>query len=325
VAFGVIQIVLGGLAALAIPFMLLSALLSRKAPGGAMPVGSYVASTVTWAVIAVAFVVLGIGSIRACRWAWALTLILSWVWLLMGVLVTILLTAVLPAAFLAGFRKAAEANPAAVGAAMPTGIIAVVLTFVIVFFAVFFIVVPIAFLLFYRRQDVEETCKRRDPVERWTDRCPLPVLAPSLLFACAVPYYLLMSVTTPLLPFFGKYLTGVPGGLGCIALAGIDAYLALSLFRLKAAGWWIAVAALMLRVVSAAITFRRANLFQAYAKLGWQSQQLEMLSQNPAVTAGLWWGLGFTLLFLGYLLWIKRYFSRPPVRNGMVSLASPGV
>ena len=35
--------------------------------------------------LAVAFIWLGVGSIRARRWAWTLTVVLSWMWLIMGV------------------------------------------------------------------------------------------------------------------------------------------------------------------------------------------------------------------------------------------------
>ena len=46
--------------------------------------------------------------------------------------------------------------------------------------AVFMLLLPAAFLVFYQRASVRATCQRRDPQARWTDRCPLPVLAVSL-------------------------------------------------------------------------------------------------------------------------------------------------
>jgi hypothetical protein len=185
---------------------------------------------------------------------------------------------------------------------------------VIVFFSIFLVLVPIAFLLFFRRQDVEETCKRRDPVERWTDRCPLPVLAVSLLFGFGAVYSVLTAVTTPVLPFFGRYLTGIGAAAGLVAMAGVEGFVALSLYRLRLAGWWIAVGALLLRVISAALTFRRTDLLDLYAKMGWSETQLQQMRANPALRSGsmmLWWSLAFSVLFLGYLVWIKRYFAAP--------------
>ena len=309
-AFGILQIILGALVSLGIPFLLLGALLSRKV-GGGMPVGSYVLTVISYLFGAAVLVTLGIGSIRARRWAHALTLILSWAWLFIGIMMTVFLTAVLPSTFVTAFRQAAARNPNATE--MPTGVMAVILTFVIVLFSVFLIVLPLVFLLFYRKKDVEETVKHRDPVERWTDRCPLPVLAASLLFTWACPYYLAMSATTPLIPFFGRYLTGIPGAIGCLLFAILDGYLAYSLFHVQVAGWWTAIAALTLRTISSVVTYAHGDLLQAYSRMGWKDTQLQMMNQNPMFRSNLilWWSVGFLLAFVGYMLWIKRYFHSP--------------
>jgi len=324
--FGVIQIILGALVALLIPMALLGALMSRKMTGTVMPMGTYLMTCLTYGLLAIVLITLGIGSIRARRWAWALTLILSWFSLIIGVFATVFMTAVLPAAFAVGLRKAAAANPGA--GDLPAGVTAVILTFIIVLFAVFLVAIPLAFVLFYRRQDVEATCKRRDPVDRWTDRCPLPVLAASLLFACAASYYLFLSFTTPLVPFFGKYLTGIPGGIGCLVLAAVDGCLAVWFFRVRLFGWWVGVISSALRTISAAITFARGDLMQAYSHLGWKPAQIETMSGNPMLRGRLvlWWSLLYLLVILGYIVWIKRYFHAAPVDVGPqhdVSLAAP--
>ncbi len=309
--FGVILIVLGAMAALGIPLMLLGAVVSRKATGAAMPLGTYALNCLTYGALALGLVTLGVGSIRRRRWARALTLITAWISLAMGVLVTILMTAVMPSAFAVGFRQAAARNPNVVP--LPAGVMAVILTIVIVMFAVFFIVLPLVFVLFYRRSDVEETCRLHDPVERWTDRCPLPVLAASLIFGFAGPYYLFMVVTTPLIPFFGKWLTGLPGIAGCLIFAGLDVYLAVSFFRIQLVGWWIAITTLAVRGLSAAITYRRGDLFGAYSRLGWKPSQVQAMSANPMIRGHviLWWGLGYIVIFLGYIVYLHRYFSAP--------------
>jgi uncharacterized membrane protein len=312
IIYGIVQILLAALAALMIPFMLLSAVLSRKMPGGAMPAGTYVSGICSYSFAAAALAMLGIGSIQARRWAWALNLILSWIWLIIGVVATVAMTVFMPSIFASTFRQAAAQTPNA--PPMPTGVAAVILTVVIVFFSIFLVVVPIAFLLFFKRKDVEETCRRRDPIERWTDRCPLPVLAVSLLCGCGAVYYLLLAVTTPMMPFFGRYLTGLAGAAALVTLAGIDGFLALSLYRLRLAAWWMAVGLLGLRLVSSALTFRHADLLQMYSKMGWSDAQLQQMSANPALRSSsmmLWWSMGFTLLFFGYLIWIKRYFATP--------------
>ncbi len=316
--FGITEIAGGTLAALAIPFMLLSAVLVRKTAGGGIPLRSFAVSVMTYAMLAVVLVTLGIGSTQAKRWARALNLIVSWIWLISGVLVTVLLCVMLPSGVLVGMHTAAAQNPDA--PPVPAGFMAVIITLMIVFLAIFLIVMPLAFLLFYNSKNVELTCKYRDPIERWTDRCPLPVLALALLAATSTAYYFVMSFTTPLFPFFGRYLTGLPGAAAFLVFAAVDAYIAFSFFRLKVAGWWVAVIAMALRLTSSALTIRRGNLLEAYSKMGWSHQQLEAMSMNPMFrgNAILWWSMTFMVFYLGFLLWLKRYFraAAPPSYTG---------
>ena len=326
--YGIVEIILGALAALMIPFMLLGAMFSRKTVGGPLPAGSYVHGICSYTLAAAVLITLGIGSIRARRWAWALNLILSWVWLIIGVIANVAITVFMPSLFAAGFRQAAAQTPNA--PPVSTGVMAVVLTLVIVFFSIFLVILPIAFLLFYCRKDVEATCKRRDPASRWTDRCPLPVLAVSLMFGSGAVYYLLMSVTTPFLPFFGRYLTGIAATVALLAMAGIEIFLANAFYRLRLAGWWIAVSVIVLRMISAILTFRHADLLQAYSKMGWSETKLQQMSANPIFHGMtlLWWILASMVLFLGYILWIKRYFRGAAAPGAMEPempyLPSPG-
>lgn len=325
--FGIVQIILGLMALLFIPLMILTAVLARHSPGGGMPLRNLLSSVLTYTALAALCITLGVGSIRAKRWAWALTLVLSWTWLVTGALMTITMTAVLPTSFLAGMRVArsrmSNAPP------MPTGVMAVMLTFIIAIATVFLVVLPIIFVVFYRRKDVEETVKRRDPIPRWTDRCPLPVLAAALLFASGAGFLFVTSFTTPLFPFFGRYLVGIRAAAILIPLAVLDATLAYLIYRLRVGAWWVATIVIVIRLISAALTFGRADLLQAYARMGWSSAQLEVLSANPAMRSHvfLWWGLAFSLLFLGYLIWIKRYFVGPvsPAIGAEPSLPAPTV
>ena len=86
--FGIFQILLGcvcgliGLMLVVVPTMGPTA----NAPQGqAMNTRMMIPGMVIYLLLAVAFVWLGIGSLRARRWAWTLTVVLSWMWLVMGV------------------------------------------------------------------------------------------------------------------------------------------------------------------------------------------------------------------------------------------------
>jgi hypothetical protein len=313
VIFGVFQIILGLLAALMVPLVALGAIMSRLAPGGAMRPGQFISGVASYAFVAAALIGLGIGSVQMKRWARALTLVTSCYWLITGALITVLLTAVLPVTMRGVLAQARNNTPGGPSPEMSTGIMAVILTLMIIFAAFFLVMVPIAFVVFYGRKDVAQTVRRRDPIERWTDRTPLPVLGASVALFTGSTYMLLVGLTTPLFPFFGRYLTGVAAAACFVVLAALDAYLAVALFRLQLSAWWIAVLAAPLRLLSMALTYRRADLMQAYAKLGMSAEQLQMLNSSPMFRGHviLWWSLISIILFFAYLLWLKRYFKIP--------------
>jgi hypothetical protein len=204
---------------------------------------------------------------------------------------------------------------------------AVMITLMIVFFTVFLVLLPIAFVVFYRRRDVELTCWHRDPVERWTDRTPLPVLGASLAFFVGSLYTLLIAATSPMLPLFGHYLTGIPAAGCLVLLASLDLYLAVALFRLQPSGWWIAVIAAPLRMSATAFSYNRTGLMQAYAKMGWSDAQLQMLNSNPIFHSRIFLGMGVMMMlgFFGYLLWLKRYFKTPSATTATESLPAQAI
>jgi hypothetical protein len=313
VIFGVAQVILGLLAALMVPLVALGAFMSRLSPGGTMRPGQFLSGVATYAFMAAALLGLGIGSVQKKRWARALTLVTSWYWLIMGTLVTVLLTAVLPVTMRTALAQMKQSGPNAPSPEVSTAVMAVMLTVVIIFIAFFLVVVPIAFVVFYSLKDVAETCRHRDPVERWTDQTPLPVLFASVVLFTGAMYLLVTGVTTPLFPFFGRYLTGVAGAACFLAMGALDVYLAIALFRLQSAAWWIAICTLAIRLFSMALTYARADMMTAYSKLGMSDAQLQMMNSSPMLRGHvlLWWSLISMVFFFGYLLWLKRYFKAP--------------
>jgi hypothetical protein len=311
--FGVFQIILGLLAALMVPLVALGVFMSRVAPGGSVRLGQFLSAVASYACIAATLVGLGIGSVQMKRWARALTLVISWYWLVTGALMTVLLTAMLPVTMKGGLAQIQQNAPAAPSPQISTGVMAVILTLIIIFAAFFLVAVPIAFVVFYSRKDVLETVRHRDPIERWTDRTPLPVLGASVILAIGALYLLIVGITNPVFPFFGQYLTGIAGSAGFVATATLDAYLAIALFRLQSSAWWIAAITVPIRLLSLVLTYARADLMQAYSKMGMSDAQLKMLSSNPMFRGHvlLWWSLLAMVILFGYLLWLKRYFKTP--------------
>ena len=303
--FGVIQILAGLLCALMVPLMLLGFVMSKKVSGISAPMGSQFIAVTQYLILAILLIVLGIGSVQAKRWAYSLTLILSYVWLIGGVLGTIAITAIMPVAIKTSMHETPN------GQEVPAAFMAVILTFAIGFLAIFLIVLPIVFLIFYRKQDVWETCRHKDPVERWTDRVSLPVLAASLFFFVSGCMSMLSALGARLFPFFGTYLVGISAAAMLVIVAAIDFYLAGAFYRIQTPGWYLAIAIRTLLILSAIITTLRNDLMNAYVKLGMSSQELRVLNSNPIThsKAFMWFGLTYSLIFLAYLIWLKKYFN----------------
>jgi hypothetical protein len=322
VIFGVAQIILGLLSALMVPLVALGAVLSRMGPGGRMRPLALLSAVSTYVFIAAVLIILGIGSVQKKRWARALTLITSWYWLVMGVLITVLMTAVLPLLMRTALQQQQGAGESP-SAQLSTGAMAIIVTLVIVFLAFFVIVVPVAFVAFYSRRDVAATCRERDPVERWTDRTPLPVLGASVVFAIGALYLFMVGFTTPVFPFFGRYLYGFAGAACFLFVSALDAYLAIAFYRIQTAGWWLATIALPIRLFSMALTYFKADLMSAYSRMGRSDAELKMLQSSPIFRSHviLWWSLISLVIFFGYLMWVKRYFNPARPTPGEMSAA----
>jgi uncharacterized membrane protein len=320
IVFGIIEIAGGGIAALFVPFSMLAILAAARKGNGLAGAGPLAVSAITYGMLAAILVTLGIGSTMARRWAQALNLILSWIWVIFGVVATVVLAFVVPSSFSLGMQRAAQQNPNAGN--VSTGFMAAVVTFFIVFAAVFLVFLPIVFLFFYRSRNVIETCRHRDPVERWTDRRPLPIIAFALAAAGGSAYYLITSVAVPVFPLFGRYLTGLSATPLLLLFAVVDCLVAVFFLRLKVLGWWLALIFSTLRTVSLAITLVKVNISEAYSHIGWSSEQLEVMKATPLLRSGafLWWPVLFMVLYLAFLVWLKRFF-HPVVTP---SYTSPG-
>ena len=299
--FGTLQIAMGGLAALMVPLMLLSLAVS-PASGGASAAQMIPAAGV-YAMLAVAFVALGIGSIRARRWARALTLVLAWMWLVVGVVSLISMIFVLPN--MSAMMAAQKQQP-------PPMTMNAIFAMMIVMMAGIYVVLPGIFILFYQRADVKTTCEWRDPQVRWTDHCPLPVLSLSLALAFGATSVLWSAGYGFVVPFFGILLKGVPGALLVLSISLLFGYLAWSTYKLKMAAWWATLGAFVLFGLSTVISFSIIDLIDLYREMGFPKEQLEMMERSGALNMNLPLMMTMNMVVLvGYLLWVRRFFHVP--------------
>ena len=226
----------------------------------------------------------------------------------MGLFVVVIMAFVIPKV-LANLPSSGTAGHPA----MPSAAIVGMMVGMALFFGVFFVILPSVWTFFYNSRHVKATCEARDPVTRWTDACPLPVLGFCSWLAFSVPMMLIMSISGHcVMPLFGVFLTGVPGVMLRLAIAAIWGYAAWSLYKLEQRGWWLILIALCVFMTSTLLTFARHDMMEMYRLMGYPEAQIEQIQKSGLLTGNrMSWLMAFsTLPFLGYLLFIRKFIFR---------------
>jgi hypothetical protein len=306
--FGILTIMMGCVAGLIVLLVLTGFGVAAKNPNVPPPsLSAILMVIVMYGGVAMALVWLGIGSIMARRWARALILIFSWVWLIMGIYMVIFIPIVLPKVY-ANLPPSANGQPA-----LPPGVITGMVIGMTLFVGFFFVVLPAVWIFFYKSPHVKATCEAHDPVTRWTDACPLPLLALSALMWLGVPMMLLMPfVGHGMLPFFGTFLSGVAGSLVYVVMAALWAWGAWRVYKLDERGWWLNLIVVVAFTVSNAVTYSRHSMLELYQRMGYLQAQIDQMQQMGIFTGNTmaWWTSLCAIPFLGYLLFVKKYLRR---------------
>ncbi|HVR38343.1 MAG TPA: hypothetical protein VMU84_04555, partial [Thermoanaerobaculia bacterium] len=116
------------------------------------------------------------------------------------------------------------------------------------------------------------------------DRAPAPVLALVIVMGVAAAW-MLVSLSDPVVPLFGRIFTGASAALTLLALAILCAVLAVQLYRLKESAWWTVV---LLQLIGCALA-------------------ATSLTRDPrvlALTLVTWVG------YFAFLIYLRRYFAQ---------------
>lgn len=295
VVFGSIQILIG-LACLAlVPLTLLGMALSPS-----MDFGEIAPSLILTTITAAALIVLGTGSIRARRWAQALSLSLAWVWLITGVCTLVLLWLAAPSLWLDLAAGAGLEGSAATAMALVMNLI----------LAALYIVLPGAMVGFFRSPHVVATCRRRDAQPNWASRTP------QRLLSLAVSYVLLaVSIAAVpsygfVFPVFGILLSGLPGAILWAAVFVSCVALAVGTVRRRPWAWWTAVGGCIAAAVSSAATFARVAPEAVFAAMDLPTDQLLVMEflwpREPWIHVVAWLAIWGSLLI--YLVVVRPLF-----------------
>lgn len=299
ILFGLLQVFMGVCSALLIPMMLLALTIAPKTQPE-LNFQTMAPMLGIYALFAVVLIWLGAGSILARRWARALTLVLAWTWLIIGAMSMIMMVFFMPNVY----------DVAAQGQQVPPEMrmfMQVVMTGTL---GCMYLFLPGSFVLFYQSQHVKATCDARDPHIRWTDKCPLPVLAMSLMLGYGSLSIFFTAGYGFVMPFFGMLLKGLSGGLVMLAFSLLSAYLAWATYRLKISAWWTMLVVYLILGVSSIITFTRFDMMDMYREMDIPADQLKIIEESGMLTQmnmPLMFGLGFAF-FIGYMLWVRKHF-----------------
>jgi hypothetical protein len=243
---------------------------------------------------------LGIGSVLARRWARALTLVFSCIWLVIGVSTLLSLIYLMPR-----IRERVL-----VGEDLDSSIMTVVTWIFWIMMGCLFVGLPLVFVLFYGSRRVKQTCDRHDPRCRWTDRCPLPVLALSMVLGFYAICALWSLFYTAPFPVFGTYIIGPPAVLAVLILAAAWGWLALGVYRLRFNAWVGALSLTVIVLLSSILTFTRVDLEEYFNQSSLSTAELDAIRISDLLDEGVmvYWITIPSVALVLYMLLIRRSF-----------------
>jgi len=303
IIFGVAHILIGVFCALLIPLMFLSVALSNSVAGGGIDARSAWSASALYGFMAVAFVWLGVGSIRARRWARELILSLSWIWLLTGICSLIIGMLVIPAVV----------RGTGVATGIPPEMVSLIVLVIFGVVGLFYVVMPGALVLFYRSPHVAATCRTRHPEPQWFDACPRRLLTLMVVWILFAVSALLMPAYNFFFPFFGIVLTGAAGAALWALVLALCVALAIGTCKRALWAWWGGLALTLVFTLSSTFVALRFDLSEIVGLMKLPEDQIAMMDTLPMLD-GLVMVLGTVCVwgtFILYLMTLRRYFAPP--------------
>jgi hypothetical protein len=302
VLFAVLEFLIGAILVLMTVGMMVLALSSQgilKTPMAGRGGLALVFPILFYSAAALLFLFAGAGTLARCGWARILMLVVSWFWLVLGILggITVLVTVPL------------ILGQAARGGQVGSREITTLVWIFGVATILFSVVLPGSFLVFYTRRSVKAAFEKREAEEDSRQKLPLLVAIFAIWSGfcalgrlCSIPYGLFV--------LFGFFITGAPAIILSLISSGLYGFLAWRIVRLERKVWWAAFLFHLLLGISAVITFFRIPMNKFFAALGASQivdpaqRQVMLVVQSYLPCFTLIW----QVLLLGFILYVKRYF-----------------
>jgi len=246
------------------------------------------------------FCVMGLGSIKARRWARALLLVGAWMAVFFGTLALALILYVLPEMYNLMADSGSFSPAAALG----------MLYFATSVLVLLQVVFPVIGIGFYGSESVRATCERRNPVPGWTDRCPLPLLAMGFISITGCLSIVTAATTNYIVFFFGRVISGATGFAVVAFVSLACGYVGWGAFTRRMHAWWGAYLLVLLVSASMMLTFSEMDMATMYAHMGYSAGQIENIQQfYPFSSAMLiYMSCAWGIMACIYLLWTRDRF-----------------
>jgi len=308
IVWGVLTILLGCVTGLMIPILIFGHEAAAKQSTDPSSFAAIFPAVFICGASALTLVWLGVGSAMARRWARALLLIYSWSWLVLGLIAFSFMVFFGP-----DLLERQRSGGTSELSRCSTACLHTVMIALAALFGFFLVALPTIWTLFYGSRHVKATCEARDPVPRWTEACPLPVLAFCLWSALFVPLILVLPFTNHgVMQVFGTIISGIAGTTYCLAIAACSIYAIWYLYKLEWRGWLVALISACAQAISELLNSVPHDLTEMYRLMNYSEAQIEQ-AQHSFIMVGnrrLWLTVFLLATNLGCLLLIKRYIRR---------------
>ncbi len=295
--FGVLEIILGILSFSAAMFLMI--LVSETGLAG-MKTSHF------WVVMGLLFyltgwfAMIGLGSIRAARWARVLALVGSWAAVFFGTLAMALLLYILPGAY----ELLLESSALSPASAMTALYVAISMLFFLQ------LVLPMGTIAFYGLQGVRTTCERKNSSPCWSDGYPLPLLAMGFVSVSGCLTVVFGATTNYAVFLFGYVWTGWKGFIVVFAAAVACGYIGWGVFMRRMHAWWMAYAIIVLIAASMMLTFSELDMATLFRAMNYAPASVDTLASMRLISPAV---LTFVVCIWGimaciYLVWVRGCF-----------------
>lgn len=246
------------------------------------------------------FCVMGLGSIKARRWARALLLVGAWMAVFYGTLALALMLYILP-----------EVNNLLADSGLLSPIAALRVLYCIIFVLVLLqLVFPVIGIAFYGCLGVQATCERLNPELSWTDCRPLPLLAMGFVSITGCLLIVTAATTNYIVFFFGHILSGVLGFVVTAVISLACGYVGWGAFTRRMHAWWGAYLLVVMVSSSMMLTFSEINITSVYVSMGYTETQIESLEHFYPFHAAMltYMACAWGVMACIYLVWVRERF-----------------